>query len=254
MRRFIYPLLAVLLPLSALAAMPPALQTLQKKGGVVGQSFIGPDGLTGWVITYNGKTLVVYTTSSGNYVLNGELIDQDGNNLTTQYAQRYVPPPDLAKLVATLEQDRTLVDEGEAKAPPLYVFADPNCIYCNQFWNDIRPFVASGKVRIHWAMVSFLKQSSPGRATAILTAKDKLAAFTLDESKFDKANEEGGIPPVDPMPVEVRAALTTHSSEMFSAGGQGTPLLVFRSGGKWYWLEGLPKDMQAFVDGLQPPG
>jgi len=111
--------------------------------------------------------------------------------------------------------------------------------------------VASGKLRIHWAMVSFLKQSSAGRATAILTAKDRLSAFTLDESKFDKPDEEGGIAPVDPMPAEVRGTLMSHASEMFSAGGQGTPLLVFRSGGKWYSLEGLPSDMKAFVEGLE---
>ena len=252
MRRLL-PLLLALLPLSALAATPPALETLQKQGAVIGQSFIGPDGLTGWVITFKGKTLVVYTTSSGNYVLNGELVDKDGNNLTSQYTQRYVPPPDLANLVAALQQDLTLVDEGDPKAPPLYVFADPNCIYCNQFWNDVRPFVTSGKVRIHWAMVSFLKPSSAGRATAILTAKDRLAAFTLDESKFDKANEEGGIPPVDPMPAEVHGALTNHISEMYSTGGQGTPLLVFYSGGRWYSPEGLPKDMKGFVAGLEQP-
>lgn len=254
MPRILLPLLAVLLPLSALATTPPALQTLQKNGADIQQSFIGPDGLTGWVVTYKGRTLVVYTTSSGNYVINGELVDKDGNNLTTQYTQRYVSPPDLAKLVATLQQDPTLVDEGDTKAPPLYVFADPNCIYCNRFWNDVRPFVVSGKVRIHWAMVSFLKQSSAGRATAILTAKDRLTALTLDESKFDKANEEGGIPPVDPMPADVHGALMTHGTELNAAGGQGTPLLVFRTGGKWYTLEGLPSDMKAFIGGLQPPG
>jgi thiol:disulfide interchange protein DsbG len=250
MRRTLVMLLASL-PLSVLAATPPALQTLQQKGGIIQQSFIAPDGLTGWVITYGGRTVVVYTTSSGNYVLNGELVDKDGNNLTTQYAKRYIAPPDLTKLVATLQQDPALVDEGDTKAPPLYVFADPNCIYCNRFWNDLRPFVQAGQVRVHWAMVSFLKQSSAGRATAVLTAKDRLAALTLDESKFDKANEEGGIPPVDPMPVDVRGALVTHGNEMGGAGGQGTPFLVFRTGDKWYTLEGLPSDMKAFVSGLE---
>jgi len=247
-------LLAALLPLSVLAAnIPPALQALQKKGGLIGQSFIGPDGLTGWVVTYQGKTLVVYTTSSGNYVLNGEIIDTDGNNLTAQYTQRYAPPPDLSKLAAVLEQDPMLVDEGDTKAPPLYVFADPNCIYCNQLWNEIRPFVQSGKVQVRWVIVSFLKQSSDGRATAILTAKDRLAAFTLDESKFDKAHEEGGIPPVDAMSAEVRSTLMSHDHGMFSAGGQGTPFMVFRSNGNWYGVEGLPSDLKAFVGGLEKP-
>ncbi|HEY3644426.1 MAG TPA: thiol:disulfide interchange protein DsbG [Gammaproteobacteria bacterium] len=252
MRRFLI-LLATLLPLSALATIPPALQTLQKKGWTIGQSFIGPDGLTGWVISNTNKNVVVYTTSSGNYIIDGQIVDKDGQDLSSVYAQRYLPRPDLTKLVTALQQDPTLVDEGDAKAVPLYVFADPNCFYCNKLWSDIRPFVDSGQVRIHWVVLSFLKQSSAGRATAILAAKDRLAAFTLDESKFDKVNEEGGIPPLEPMPANVRDSLVVHANQMRDAGGQGTPLMVFRSEGKWYTLEGMPVDMKAFVTGLQQP-
>jgi thiol:disulfide interchange protein DsbG len=252
MRRFLI-LLAALLPLSVLAAVPPALQPLQKKGWTIGQSFIGPDGLTGWVLSNGGKSAVVYTTSSGNYFIEGQIVDKDSNNLTTEYAQRYVPKPDLEKLGTALAQDASLVDEGDPKAPPLYVFADPNCFYCNKFWSDLRPFVSSGQVRVRWVMVSFLKQTSAGRATAILTAKDRLAAFTQDESKFDQAHEEGGIPPLEPMPEAVRNVLGSHASEMTDAGGQGTPFMVFHSGGKWYSLEGLPSDLKAFVTGLEQP-
>lgn len=252
MRRLLI-LLTALLPLAALAAVPPALQALQKRGWTIGQSFIGPDGLTGWVVSAPGKNVVVYTTSSGNYIVTGEIIDTDGRDLTAEYGQRYLPQPDLVKLGAALGQDPTLVDEGDSKAPPLYVFADPNCFYCNKLWTDIRPYVESGKVRIRWAMVAFLKQSSAGRATAILAAKDKLAAFTLDESKFDKAKEEGGIPPLEPMPADVHQMLALHGQEMTDAGGQGTPFMVFHSGGKWYSVEGMPTDLKAFVAGLERP-
>jgi thiol:disulfide interchange protein DsbG len=252
MRRFLI-LLAALLPLSVLAAVPPALQPLQKRGWTIGESFIGPDGLTGWVLSNGGKSAVVYTTSSGNYFIEGQIVDKDGKNLTVEYSQRYEPKPDLEKLGMALGQDAALVDEGNAKAPPLYVFADPNCFYCNKFWGELRPFVASGQVRVRWVMVSFLKQTSAGRATAILAAKDRLAAFTLDESRFDQAHEEGGIPPLEPLPADVRGVLATHASEMSDAGGQGTPFMVFHSGGKWYGLEGLPSDLKAFVAGLEQP-
>ena len=252
MRRLLV-LLAVLLPLSAFAATPPALQILQKKGWTIGQSFIGPDGLTGWVISNSIKNVVVYTTSSGNYLIDGSIIDKDGQDLSDVYRQRYLPQPDLGKLVAVIQKDPSLVDEGDPKAPPLYVFADPNCFYCNHFWNDIRPFVQAGQVRVHWVVVSFLKQSSAGRATAILAAQDKLAAFTLDESKFDKTNEEGGIPPLEPMPAGVRDSLEMHAGQMRDAGGQGTPFMLFRNEGKWYSLEGLPTDLKAFIGGLQQP-
>ena len=47
--------------------------------------------------------------------------------------------------------------------------------------------------------------------------------------------------------------LAIHGNQMANAGAQGTPFLVFRNGGKWYSLEGLPTDLKAFVGGLEKP-
>jgi len=241
------------LPLTALAApLPPALALVQKQGGSVGQRFAAPDGLTGWVVTFPGRSLIVYTTVSGDYLISGMVVDQGGNDLTAQYQDRYFPKPDLSALAATLAADPTLVDEGAPQAPPLYIFADANCIYCNKLWNDLRPFVTGGKVRVHWAMVATLKASSQGRAAAILASPDKLAALFTDESRFDKTNEEGGIAPLDPVPKDIAAVLTRHGNEMASTGGDGTPLLMFRAGGKWQSAVGMPADLPAFLAGLQP--
>jgi thiol:disulfide interchange protein DsbG len=252
MRQILVSLLAAL-PLAALAApLPPALVLVQKQGGSVGQSFAAPDGLTGWVVTFPDRSLIVYTTVSGNYLISGLVVDQGGNNLTAQYQDRYFPKPDVSKLAATLAADPTLVDEGSPKAPPLYVFADANCFYCNKLWNELRPFITGDKVRVHWAMLGFLKPSSQGRAAAILAAPDKVAALFMDESKFDQPNEEGGIPPLDPIPNDIAAVLSRHASEMASAGGDGTPLLLYRNGGKWQSVVGMPPDIQAFIAALQP--
>jgi thiol:disulfide interchange protein DsbG len=251
--KHILALLLAWLPLAALAApLPPALVLVQKQGGSVGQSFAAPDGLTGWVVTFPDRSLIVYTTVSGNYLVSGLLVDKGGNNLTAQFQDRYFPKPDVSALAATLAADPTLVDEGSPKAPPLYVFADANCFYCNKLWNELRPFVTAGKVRVHWAMLAFLKPSSQGRAAAILAAPDKVAALFTDESKFDKTNEEGGIPPLDPVPKDLAAALSNHDGEMLSAGGNGTPLLLYRNGGKWQSADGMPTDLQAFVAALSP--
>ena len=252
MRYLLVPLLAAL-PLAALAApLPPALSQVQKQGGVVGQSFAAPDGLTGWVVTFPDRSLILYTTVSGNYLVSGLLVDQGGKNLTSQYEDRYFPKPDVSTLAAALATDPSLADEGSPKAPPLYVFADANCFYCNKLWNELRPYVAGGKVRVHWAMLAFLKPTSQGRAAAILAAPDKTAALFTDESTFDKANEEGGIPPLDPVPGDIAAALNRHLSEMGSAGANGTPLLLYRNDGKWQSIDGMPTDLQAFVAALQP--
>src|ERR1700733_4215334 len=98
MRQILISLLAAL-PLTALAApLPPALMLVQKQGGSVGQSFAAPDGLTGWVVTFPDRSLIFYTTVSGNYLISGLLVDQGGKDLTSQYQDRYFPKPDVSKL------------------------------------------------------------------------------------------------------------------------------------------------------------
>lgn len=248
--RQIFALLLLALPVATLAAVPPALLPLQKQGYTIGQSFIAPDGLTGWVVTFSGRSFIVYTTQSGNYGFSASLVDKDGNDLTAQYRQRYLQDADLAIVAASLAQDPTLVDEGSPTAPPLYVFADANCIYCNHLWNQLRPYVATGKVRVHWVIVTFLKASSLGRGAAILTASDKLSALTLDETRFDTIHEEGGIPPLDTVPDTIRAAVVGHADALHELGGEGTPFLLYRNAGKWVSVEGMPKDLQGFVVAL----
>lgn len=246
-------LLALSLPslvIAANPAIPPVLQNLAQQGVVVDHSFPGPDGLTGWVIKAGGRSLVVFTTASGKYAINGVMVDTAGANLTQLYEQQQIRRPAPADLVAQLDKDGMLVDEGEAKAPLIYVYADANCSFCNRFWNELRPYVQSGKVHVRWALVAFLKETSAGRAAAILAAKDKVAALSLDESKFDHAKEEGGITPLDPVPYDLRGELLLHSSQMGDAGGQGTPLILYHQADGWHQTEGLPRDVPAFVASL----
>lgn len=243
--------LLLLLAVPALATpLPPVLQKFVEQGGSVGQNFSAPDGLTGWVIKLQGRYMVIYTTASGDYAIGGVLMDKDGKSLTQQYADKYIPKPDAAKLAAGLSTDSMLVDEGDPHAPVLYVYADPNCSYCNKLWNDLRPFVESGKVRVRWALVDFLKPSSPGRAAAVLVAKDRGAALAEDETRFDRDHEEGGIPALAAVPAETSKTLAAHREQMQEAGGFGTPTLVMRRAGNWDISYGLPKNLQALVNSL----
>lgn len=251
--RFALLSLALLLPGLAAAdnpPLPPALQNLLSQGVTVKRSFPGPDGLTGWVVEVSGRSTVVFTTPSGDYAINGLLVDRNGNNLTHLYEQQYIQHIAPADLVSVLEKDGMLVDEGQPKAPLIYAYADANCIFCNRFWSALRPYVQSGKVQVRWALLAFLKESSAGRAAAILAAKDKVAALAQDEMRFDKAREEGGIPPLDPVPYDLRAELSLHASQMGDIGGQGTPLILYHQADGWHRTEGLPNDMPAFIAGL----
>lgn len=244
-----WPLVLVLLVTPALAKpLPAELQKMEKAGyGKVIRSFPGPEGLTGWVVKVKHHDIILYSLPSGNYVLSGALVGPDGKNLTRKYMAEYIPKPDVAKIVSVLRHDPNLVTEGNPQALQIYVYADPNCIYCNLFWTDLRPYVNSGEVGVHWVMVGFLKASSAGRAAAILNARNRAAALALDETKFDKQREEGGIPPLLPVPKGVQAVLKAHYGQMEDAGGRGTPTIIVREHGKWTGYYGAPRNIKAFM-------
>jgi len=249
MRLFIA--LVLLLALPALADdLPAALQKVVRDGGTVVKSFPAPDGLTGWVVRIQGRPYIVYTTPSGSYVMSGVLLDSEGRNLTQQYGDMYVPKPDADKAVAALNSDTWLVDDGKNGAPLIYVYADPNCAYCNKFWADLRPYVAAGKVHVRWALLAFLKGTSKGRAAAILSAPNRTAALAEDETRFDHEHEEGGIPELRPVSPDIQTVLAMHDQQMNEAGAQGTPtILVHRKDG-WTIMYGAPPDMEKFIADL----
>lgn len=247
-------LLALLVTLPAFAGpapVPPLLQQqAEKVGGSVVKSFPAPDGLTGWVVKIQGRYGVVYTTASGDYIMSGALLDKNGTNLTTQFEEQYIPKPDAAGLAAALGADPWLVDEGSPSAPLIYIYADPNCSYCNKLWTELRPYVGTGKVHVRWALLAFLKPTSKGRAAAILAANNRSGALAGDETRFDHATEEGGIPELTPVPIEIGSALETHAQQMIGTGNVGTPTLVIHRKEGWSISYGMPKDVAAFVADL----
>lgn len=245
--------LLVALPASgATLAVPPPLlyQQIEKVDGSVVQSFPAPDGLTGWVVKIQGRYGVVYTTASGDYILSGALIDKDGQNLSADYLDKYAPKPDAAALATALASDPWLVDEGSPSAPLIYVYLDSNCSYCNKLWTEIRPYVESGKVHVRWVLLSFLKTTSKGRGAAILAANNRAAALAQNETRFNHQEEEGGIPELSPVPIEIGAALETHTKQMNDAGDVGTPMLVIHRKDGWSLAYGAPQDLPALIASL----
>lgn len=237
-------------PAKSTPAVPAPLLKIQDQGGQVVESFPAADGLTGWLLKVQGRYVIVYSTPSGDYIISGALVDKDGKNLTSAYGDKYVPKPDANKLAAALGTDPWLVEEGSPAAPLIYIYADPNCIYCNKLWVELRPYVGTGKVRIRWVLLDFLKPTSSGRAAAILSSKDRAAGLSQDEIKFDKDNEEGGIPERLPVPVELGEALKLHTQEMNDAGAGGTPTLIVHRKDGWSILYGAQQDLSALMASL----
>lgn len=223
--------------------MDPGVKALQEKVGfTVIERFSTPaEGVTGYVVeTGDGNTGIVY--GLGDFILSGALLEGNGNDLTRQYAARYIPKPSYATVAEQLSKDAHLVSEGGKGAPEVYVFADPNCIFCHKFWQQTRSWVAEGKVRLHWVMVGFLKPSSRGFSAAIMDAEDRAGALQAFEENFGNNGNGTGISELTPIPANLEAALEQHSQWMAELGFSGTPGLLFKdTSGQWRGQTGVPK-------------
>lgn len=224
-------------------SLPPTLAALIKAGKVkvVNQFPTDMPGLTGYIVTGQDGTNVVY--GDAGYLIVGHVISPKGTDLTDGYLARYSPKPDLAGMVGKLDAGGHLINEGRTTAPLLYVFADPNCIFCYHFYRMAEPLVSSGQLQLRWVMVAFLQSSSGPKAAAILAASDPRAALHTDEDRFDVTHESGGVAPAQAQDKALQDVLQAHGSalDVIGAGSVGTPTLLYRDAhGHWAAQIGLP--------------
>jgi thiol:disulfide interchange protein DsbG len=237
------PIFAATRPSSPSLYLPPTLAALVKAGKVkvVSQFATDVPDLTGYIVTNQDGTQVVY--GDGGYLIVGHVISPKGTDLTDDYRARFSPKPDLAGMVGKLDAGGHLINEGRPTAPLLYVFADPNCIFCYHFYKMAEPLVSSGQLQLRWVMVAFLQSSSAPKAAAILAATDPRAALHSDEDRFDVTHESGGIAPAQAQDKALQDVLQAHGSvlDVIGSGSVGTPTLLYRDAqGHWSAQIGLP--------------
>ena len=110
--------------------------------------------------------------------------------------------------------------------PSLYVFFDPNCPYSAKLWQrqvNGRPF---GEIPAVWVPVTFMSQTSVGKAVALLRANSKTElARNFTEAKLDL--REGAATPVAHTQAEWLALGRTKA--VWNKLGGGTPTLAYRN-------------------------
>jgi thiol:disulfide interchange protein DsbG len=150
----------------------------------------------------------------------------------------------LPATAATQFQNAPSIVEGaqgkDVKAT-IYVFMDPNCIYCHFVWKALQPYEAAG-LQVHWIPLAFLKPDSAGKAAALLQAPDSAALLKKLELGYNEKDESGGIAPLATVPATAQAKLDGNAKLFQDLGFQGTPTIVYRgSGGRWADYGGMPK-------------
>ncbi|AKE58125.1 thiol:disulfide interchange protein DsbG [Citrobacter farmeri] len=166
-------LLLSLFPLFAWAEdLPAPVKAIEKQGITIIKSFDAPGGMKGYLGKYQDMGVTIYLTPDGNQAISGYMYNEKGENLSNQLIEKEIYAPAGREMWQRLEKANWLLD-GKKDAPVvLYVFADPFCPYCKQFWQQARPWVASGKVQLRTLLVGVIKPESPATAAAILASND----------------------------------------------------------------------------------
>lgn len=143
------------------------------------------------------------------------------------------------------------VRDGKEDAPRIvYVITDPNCIWCHRFWEASRPWVDAGKVQIRHILVGIIKNTSEGKAAAILSAPDSSNAL----KKHELSSKDGGIGEAKVVPDAIKKTLADNLQLMKDFGFRGTPAIIYSDTNEdMVAVSGFPRDQLEEVMGSPKP-
>ena len=127
------------------------------------------------------------------------------------------------------------------------VFFDPNCPYCHELYEDLRPWIGSQGLRLRWIPVAVLARSSEGKAAAMLQAADPARALARNESEYGRnprAGSGGGLVPATRVTPATREELARNLKVLHAAGAYfAFPMMVWRNpSGQARMFLGAPRD------------
>jgi len=217
-------LLLTLLPMLANAEeLPAPVKAIEKQGITIIKSFDAPGGMKGYLGKYQDMGVTIYVTPDGQHAISGYMYDEKGANVSEQMIQKEIYAPAGRELWSQMEKAHWILDGKKSAPRVIYVFADPFCPYCKQFWQQARPWVESGKVQLRTLMVGVIRPDSPATAAAILTSKDPAKTWHDYEQSGGKLplNVPASVPPAQ---MEI---LNTNQKLMDSLGANATPAIYY---------------------------
>lgn len=219
-------------------------------------------GLRGIFVRNGSQFQVFYATPDRQRVIPGAMFDAQGHNLTR--GQVSIIPGVVPTVViggadpraAAAAQDgpasplrtveaATYGTVGSTTAPRLWVFIDPLCAWSVRAMEQLRPYVASGRLQLAVVPVSVLDHEDDGRSTVLAKAmlslpQDEMVA-AWGGNKLNNSAE-----PVADQRLAANLAVAN------AIGLRGTPTLVWRKadGGEGR-ADGLPSDLDALVASIR---
>ena len=206
---------------------PEPIKHLENQGLEILRNFPVGQSLVGWVVSFEGKDLVVYTTADGNYLINGVVLDAQGVDLTEEHQKTWLPRPEWDDLEAAYyltEPSLYENEEGQLETQKtLYMFFDPNCPFSQLAWLALQPYREAG-AQIRWVPVAYLKPDSRHRTAALLDASNPEELLALNMNNFGQPNSDLDVA----IENHHREQMQTNMDLMQSLGINGTP--------GWVWV------------------
>ncbi len=187
--------------------------------------------LQGFVVqsSHDHNQSIIYADTQGRYLVLGTIVGADGRNISEQNYQQYIAPQS-ANVAFNYIGSTAWIQQGSNDAPhQMYVIIDPNCIYCHRLYESLQPFIESGQLAVRWLPVAFLKNTSIGRAYALLSSANPLQTLAQNEKNFDEASENGGVPPLNNPSALVQQQLQNNMAFLTEAEINATPALLYRT-------------------------
>lgn len=217
-------LMLTLLPLTLHAEdLPAPVKAIEKQGITIIKSFDAPGDMKGYLGKYQEMGVTIYVTPDGKHAISGYMYDEAGTNLSEKLFNQELYGPAGRELWQRMEKAEWILD-GQKTAPRVvYVFADPYCPYCKQFWQQARPWVESGKVQIRTLMVGVIKPESPAAAAAILSAKDPAKSW----HEYEQSNGKMTLALPKTIPPAIMRSLNLNQKIMDDLGANATPAIYY---------------------------
>ncbi len=254
---------------------PAPLQVLVDKGAQL--RYLGSShGMDGWIAMYQGQEQYYYITSDKKAFVTGLMFDNDGKPITIEQVKDLqkqnggvldmlaedVPQPkseEASKVPSSVSEalktkspgERMFTDVensnwvtlGDASAPVIYAFVDPQCPHCHEFIQEVKEnYVDKGLVQIRLIPVGFFDGSLP-QAAFVLAAPDGVDRFLRQMN-----GEKDALPVKSDMSTQ---AVQKNMALMQAWKFNVTPLITYRSlAGEVKIIRGKPKDLNALIADL----
>lgn len=211
----------------------------------IDQSFNSIANLDGFVVSKKGAKhspkAILYVDQKGRYLVSGNIISAKGQNVTQKDHQQYISAKKAPKILKQAK-DTHYFQEGKKDAPhKAYILVEPNCSACHILYEHIHSYIKQGKLAVRWIPVAFRKQSSMGKAAAILTSDNPGKALAKNEKGFDNQTETGAIKAKQDVSDAVKKKIKSNMQFMMSNDIRVTPVAIYQDqSGKAQMMRGFP--------------